>query len=70
MVDWQGLFNWSVQYHDGTAPSNFSPMADEDKKWLEEAMKTHTFSDVDRMKEICENFKADVESGFKKNDHV
>lgn len=45
-------------------------MADEDKKWLEEAMKTHTFSDVDRMKEICENFKADVESGFKKNDHV
>ena len=70
MVDWQGLFNWSVQYHDGTAPSNFNPMKDEDKKWLEEAMNQHTFSDVDRMKEICDNFKADIESEFKKNDHI
>lgn len=45
-------------------------MKDEDKKWLEEAMNQHTFSDVDRMKEICDNFKADIESEFKKNDHI
>lgn len=70
MVDWQGLFSWSTQYHDGTAPSNFSVMEKEDKEWLEAAMKQYTFSDVDRMKEICENFKNDVDSDFKKNDHI
>ncbi len=32
-------------------------MSVEDKKWLEEAMKQYTFNDVDRLKEICEEFK-------------
>jgi len=27
-------------------------MSEEDKKWLEEAMKAYTFSDTDRMKEL------------------
>ena len=35
-VDWQGLFNWSMQQHDGTAPSrpDIQPMSEEDAKWL------------------------------------
>ena len=40
MVDWNGLFNWSVQYHDGTSATSpeFEPMSEDDKKWLEDAM--------------------------------
>lgn len=29
-------------------------MSKDDRKWLEEALKSYTFNDVDRMKEICE----------------
>lgn len=57
MVDWNGLFKWSLQYQDGTKESNFKPMSDEDKKWLEEALKQYTFNDTDRLKEICDELK-------------
>ena len=57
MVDWNGLFKWSMDYQDGTQKSEFKPMSAEDKKWLEEAMKQYTFNDVDRLKEICEELK-------------
>lgn len=68
MVDWNGLFNWSVKYHDGTTATSpeFQPMSDEDKKWLEEAMKQYTFNDADRLKEICEQLKND--HNFKLNE--
>ena len=39
MVDWNGLFKWSMQHQDGTRPSEFKAMSTEDRKWLEEAMK-------------------------------
>ena len=52
MVDWNGLFKWSMEYNDGTNPSEFKRMSDEDMKWLEEAMKSYTFNDADRLKEI------------------
>jgi len=29
-MDWKGLFDWSMKYQDGTAPSKFSPMQKED----------------------------------------
>ena len=32
-------------------------MSDEDKKWLEQALKQYTFNDVDRLKEICNTIK-------------
>ena len=32
MVDWQGLLNWSLQYQDGTKPSQFKQMSEEDIK--------------------------------------
>jgi hypothetical protein len=57
MVNWPGLLNWSTNFHDGTHPSNFKPMSDEDKEWLEGAMKEHCFNDADRMKEILEELK-------------
>eukprot|EP00347_Sterkiella_histriomuscorum_P003633 403363538 len=57
MVDWNGLFKWSMNHQDGTKPSEFKQMSKEDRTWLEEALKSYTFNDVDRMKEICEELE-------------
>ena len=57
MVDWAGLFKFSMQYQDGTKPSKFQEMSAEDRKWLEEAMKQYTFNDADRLKQVIETFK-------------
>ena len=61
MVDWNGLFKWSMNHLDGTTPSNFTVMTPEDRKWLEAAMKQYTFNDVDRLKEICIELKGHME---------
>lgn len=37
-LNWPGLFAWSTKYHDGTAPSNFTVMSDEDRVFLQKAM--------------------------------
>ena len=64
-IDWQGLFNWSTQYHDGTkATSEFEKMSDEDYEWLTKAMEQYTFNDAERLKEICETLKEDAEKDF------
>jgi hypothetical protein len=39
MVDWNGLFKWSMEFQDGTRPSEFKEMSKEDKIWLQEALK-------------------------------
>ena len=59
MVDWNGLFKWSISHQDGTKPSDFKMMSVEDRKWLEAALKQYTFNDVDRLKEICIELKGD-----------
>lgn len=69
MADWTGLLNWSTKYHDGTgATKDFQAMSGEDKKWLEEAMNAHTFDDADRLREICEELKKDVDGKFQKDE--
>ena len=60
--DWSGLLAWSSKYHDGTKPSEFGPMSQEDRKWLETAMKEYTFNDTDKLKTICDALKADIDS--------
>ena len=62
--DWNGLLAWSTKYHDGTKPSEFQPMSEDDKKWLEDAMKEYTFNDTDKLKTICDEMKTDIENGF------
>ena len=57
MVDWNGLYKWSMQYQDGTAPSNFKAMSPEDRKWLEEAMKQYSFNDTDRLTQLVKQLK-------------
>ena len=74
MADWSGLLNWSTKYHDGTEQTNFEPMSADDKKWLSEAMHEHAFNDADRLKEVCEELKKDIDGGFKQQngtfDHI
>ena len=57
MVDWNGLYKWSMEYQDGTRPSEFKAMSAEDRAWLEEAMKAHTFNDTDRLTELINQLK-------------
>jgi hypothetical protein len=58
MVDWNGLFKWSMQHQDGTKPaSEFKPMDEESLQWLESAMEEFTFSEIKAMKSIIEELK-------------
>lgn len=61
MVDWNGLFKWSLQYNDNTEESKFKKMSDEDRKWLEEALKAYTFDDADRIQSIAQTFEEKYE---------
>ena len=61
MVDWNGLFKWSMEHQDGTKPTEFKVMSAEERKWLEEAMKQYTFNDVDRLKEVAVELKGHME---------
>jgi len=37
-INWPGLLAWSTKYHDGTAPSEFKQLSEEDRRFLERAM--------------------------------
>ena len=52
--DWNGLLAWSTKYHDGTKPSEVTMMTKEERDWLAAAMKAHTFSDTDKLKDCIE----------------
>lgn len=49
MVDWKGLLNWSLNYSDGTKPSNFKPMSKEDMEFVQNAFESVC---INEMKEI------------------
>ena len=53
---WLGLLKWSLNYVDGTVPSEDSPnyqeMSEENKKFLEEVMQNGVINEGDRMKQI------------------
>ena len=36
-------------------------MSEEDRKWLEAALKQYTFNDADRLKEVCQELKDHME---------
>ena len=57
MVDWNGLFKWSMDYQDGTKKTEFKVMSKEDRVWLEQALKQYTFNDTDKMKEIVQELQ-------------
>mmetsp|Transcript_13414 Transcript_13414/g.42162 ORF Transcript_13414/g.42162 Transcript_13414/m.42162 type:complete len:309 (-) Transcript_13414:99-1025(-) len=60
-MNWPGLLAWSTKYHDGTKPSKFKPMTDEDREFLERAME-EAFGQIEDpnqvMKEAIEKITA------------
>ncbi|OMJ88299.1 hypothetical protein SteCoe_9799 [Stentor coeruleus] len=48
-MDWQGLLRWSMQYTDGTRPSEFKPMDEETKQWLKDALSSVVVDDNEIM---------------------
>ena len=51
---WLGLMRWSMNYSDGTRPTDLKPMSKEDKEWLEQVMRECVIDEVERMKQICD----------------
>jgi hsp70-interacting protein len=49
---WLGLMKWSMKYSDGTAPSEFSQISEEDKKFLEKVMKEGVIDETERVRDI------------------
>ena len=69
MIDWSGLYKWSMKYHDGTKPSeNIKPMSEEDRKWLEEVMKHYTFDDASRLQEISKKLAEPATASLPEDD--
>lgn len=60
-IDWPGLLAWSTKYHDGTAPSQFNVMSDEDREFLTKALE-EAFGKIEDpnqlMKEAIDNINA------------
>eukprot|EP00330_Aristerostoma_sp_ATCC50986_P006212 CAMPEP_0114586818 /NCGR_PEP_ID=MMETSP0125-20121206/9939_1 /TAXON_ID=485358 ORGANISM="Aristerostoma sp., Strain ATCC 50986" /NCGR_SAMPLE_ID=MMETSP0125 /ASSEMBLY_ACC=CAM_ASM_000245 /LENGTH=67 /DNA_ID=CAMNT_0001782431 /DNA_START=202 /DNA_END=405 /DNA_ORIENTATION=+ len=56
MVDWPGLLKWTLAHQDGTKETNpnITPLDENTKKWLTEALEEYQFSEVKRMKEIMD----------------
>ncbi|KRX08123.1 Armadillo-type fold [Pseudocohnilembus persalinus] len=64
MVDWNGLFKWSMKYQDDSKDkSQFKKMDEETKKWIQEAMESYTYNEAKRMKEICAELEKDEDGG-------
>ena len=40
-------------------------MSQEDREWLEAALKEYTFNDTDKLKEVCTFMEQDYNQGFK-----
>lgn len=72
MVDWNGLFKWSMKYQNQDEPSkDIKPMDKETVEWLTQALEEYTFDEAKRMKAIIdeihkpeENTKDDEEKRF------
>lgn len=54
---WLGLLKWSLAYQDGTIDKHLTPMQEEDKEWLKNALKDLVRDDATRMKELVTKVK-------------
>ena len=59
---WLGLLKWSLAHSDGTAPSPQTSMSDEDKSFLERALRETARNEPERMKEIMLELVAFVDA--------
>lgn len=68
-MDWPGLLAWSTKYHDGTEPSKFNVMSDEDKKFLEKAME-QAMSTIEDFNQTLKDGLAKLSQGLENKDQA
>ena len=64
MVDWKGLYNWSMNYTDGTKPSNFKQMSKEDMEFIQNAFESvclNEMKEIWKILDICKTPEGDSE---------
>ena len=64
MVDWKGLYNWSMKYTDGTKPSNFKQMSKEDMEFIQNAFESvclNEMKEIWKILDICKTPEGDSE---------
>ena len=64
MVDWKGLYNWSMKYSDGTKPSNFSQMSKEDMDFIQNAFESvclNEMKEIWKILDVCKTPEGDTE---------
>ena len=53
-MDWSGLLQWSLQFSDGTRPSEARELDEETKKWLTEALSSMCINETELLKRATE----------------
>ena len=64
MVDWKGLYNWSMKYNDGTKPSDFKKMSKEDMEFIQNAFESvvlNEMKEIWKILDICKTPEGDNE---------
>jgi hypothetical protein len=64
MVDWKGLYNWSMKYTDGTKPSEFKQMSKEDMEFIQNAFESvclNEMKEIWKILDICKTPEGDTE---------
>ena len=64
MVDWKGLYNWSMKYTDGTKPSDFKQMSKEDMEFIQNAFESvvlNEMKEIWKILDICKIPEGDSE---------
>ena len=64
MVDWKGLYNWSMKYTDGTKPSEFKQMSKEDMEFIQNAFESvclNEMKEIWKILDICKTPEGDTD---------
>ena len=64
MVDWKGLYNWTMKYTDGTKPSEFKQMSKEDMDFIQNALESvvlNEMKEIWKILDICKTPEGDSE---------
>ena len=64
MVDWKGLYNWSMKYNDGTKTSDFKKMSKEDMEFIQNAFESvvlNEMKEIWKILDICKTPEGDSE---------
>lgn len=68
-LDWPGLLAWSTRYHDGTAPSEFSTLTDEDRDFLYKAFEA-AMGEVEDLNKVMEEAIRQTQAPDRTNESI